>query len=319
MLKDTLQRIDGIVSRVNTHPDYSGGVFRETYHALREEAEKHSLDIELINEKKIITNKERTEFLKRLDNAWNLLAREGIGNYTISKLGYLIEPEQNPTKSFRHEYIKFGGFNAVAPEEIHYRIQHLVDTLQSPSFHPVVRAANAHLEMVEIHPYMDGNGRAARLLQNFCLQQRNYPVAVIPSGELRDYINVLHKVLDNRYNKQSDMFNPSSEEIRFREFIAERVLCSALVLEKELEKKKFHEVNLRGIDQPGMTHSISKIIKGFGRKINKGVSVFIDKRKKRGQFETIIVKGDMNEAELKTAMGECSKRYNIGYDISSRT
>ncbi len=37
--------------------------------------------------------------------------------------------------------------------------------------HPVIRAAIAHLEFVRIHPFMDGNGRSARLLETLLLAQ----------------------------------------------------------------------------------------------------------------------------------------------------
>lgn len=39
------------------------------------------------------------------------------------------------------------------------------------ALHPVVRAAIAHLEFVRIHPFMDGNGRSARLLETLLLAQ----------------------------------------------------------------------------------------------------------------------------------------------------
>ena len=47
MLNGLLSGIDAIVSRVNTHPEYSGCLMREKSHSLREEATRHSLDLEL--------------------------------------------------------------------------------------------------------------------------------------------------------------------------------------------------------------------------------------------------------------------------------
>ena len=57
--------------------------------------------------------------------------------------------------------------------------------------HPVDRAAKLHYRLVSIHPFVDGNGRAARLLMNVALMQHGYPPTYIPA-ELRDsYIDSL--------------------------------------------------------------------------------------------------------------------------------
>ena len=42
----------------------------------------------------------------------------------------------------------------------------------SHALHPVERAAEAHYRLVTIHPFVDGNGRTARLLMNLLLLRR---------------------------------------------------------------------------------------------------------------------------------------------------
>jgi Fic family protein len=59
--------------------------------------------------------------------------------------------------------------------------------------HPVEFAAIIHKELVTIHPFIDGNGRAARLLMNLALLQAGYPVAIIPPILRRDYLETLNK------------------------------------------------------------------------------------------------------------------------------
>ncbi|MBF0106827.1 MAG: Fic family protein [Deltaproteobacteria bacterium] len=59
--------------------------------------------------------------------------------------------------------------------------------------HPMEFAARAHLEFVMIHPFVDGNGRVARLLMNLVLLQQGYPVTVIPPVVRADYIEALVK------------------------------------------------------------------------------------------------------------------------------
>jgi len=48
------------------------------------------------------------------------------------------------------------------------------------SMHPVLFAAMLHLKFVTIHPYIDGNGRVARLLMNAALIQGGYMLAIVP-------------------------------------------------------------------------------------------------------------------------------------------
>ncbi len=42
--------------------------------------------------------------------------------------------------------------------------------------HPVIIAAEMHERLVSIHPFIDGNGRTARLVMNFILMSHGYPI-----------------------------------------------------------------------------------------------------------------------------------------------
>ena len=59
--------------------------------------------------------------------------------------------------------------------------------------HPVEFAAIIHKELVTIHPFIDGNGRAARLMMNLALLQAGYPLAIIPPILQREYLDTLDK------------------------------------------------------------------------------------------------------------------------------
>ena len=61
------------------------------------------------------------------------------------------------------------------------------------NYHPVVYAARLHKEFVFIHPFVDGNGRVARLLMNVALMQAGYIIAIIPPLKRVEYINALEK------------------------------------------------------------------------------------------------------------------------------
>ena len=54
--------------------------------------------------------------------------------------------------------------------------------------HAIEFAALLHARLVTIHPFVDGNGRAARLLMNLALLQEGYPVTIIPPVVRSEYL-----------------------------------------------------------------------------------------------------------------------------------
>ncbi|RPH40085.1 MAG: Fic family protein, partial [Burkholderiales bacterium] len=59
---------------------------------------------------------------------------------------------------------------------------------QRAKLHPVVFAAKVHEEVVNVHPFVDGNGRTARLLMNLALIQAGYTPTVIPPVVRSNYL-----------------------------------------------------------------------------------------------------------------------------------
>jgi len=76
--------------------------------------------------------------------------------------------------------------------------------------HPVEFAAQIHKNFVFIHPFIDGNGRLARLLTNLVLLQAGYLIVIIPPVIRAEYIASLEKA--------------HKDDTDFRRFIAERIL-----------------------------------------------------------------------------------------------
>jgi Fic family protein len=63
----------------------------------------------------------------------------------------------------------------------------------SHGLHPIELALEAHYQLVTIHPFVDGNGRTARLLMNMVLLMMGYPAAIISKNDRLSYINSLEK------------------------------------------------------------------------------------------------------------------------------
>ncbi len=77
--------------------------------------------------------------------------------------------------------------------------------------HPVKLAAWLHHRFVAIHPFIDGNGRTARLLMNFVLMQSGYPPAVILKVDRRKYYRVLKEADAGKQEAYVDFIGRSVE------------------------------------------------------------------------------------------------------------
>lgn len=91
--------------------------------------------------------------------------------------------------------VRIAGSTVVMPNAM--KVPELMDEfiswLHNNHRHPVVVAADAHFKLVSIHPFVDGNGRTARLLMNLILMQAGYPPAIVRKEDRRLYINSIEK------------------------------------------------------------------------------------------------------------------------------
>jgi Fic family protein len=97
------------------------------------------------------------------------------------------------------------------PELVPGLMGELITTLRSDGSSPVVRAAMAHLDLVMIHPFRDGNGRMARCLQTLVLAREGILSPEFSSIEeylgrnTRAYYDVLADVGAGHWQPQRDV------------------------------------------------------------------------------------------------------------------
>lgn len=103
--------------------------------------------------------------------------------------------DTNNAGSYRKKPVIITGTSFIPPppskilsamKDFSNQIPHKRETL-----HPVHFAAWLHIELATIHPFIDGNGRTARLLMNLALIQSGHPITIIPPMLRGDYISAL--------------------------------------------------------------------------------------------------------------------------------
>lgn len=97
---------------------------------------------------------------------------------------------------YRNVAVRLRGSETILPNplKVPELMKGFVRWLQNNnSDHPIKIALDAHFKLVSIHPFVDGNGRTARLLMNLMLMQKGYPPAIVRKEDRSVYINSLEK------------------------------------------------------------------------------------------------------------------------------
>ncbi len=107
----------------------------------------------------------------------------------------LAKIDDHNVGKYRNVPVRIAGSTVVLPNAAKvYDLMHEFGLwLQKFAGHPVQYAADAHYKLVSIHPFVDGNGRTARLLMNLILIQAGYPPAIICKEDRKRYIDAIEK------------------------------------------------------------------------------------------------------------------------------
>ncbi len=142
----------------------------------------------------VINHKEAIDFIEEL-------AARGAGPMRESDLlsvHSLILRGIDPKNAGRYRTVPVGvrqGDGEIRhfcdPLQVPLAMRAFLDWLGENESHPIQKASEAHLHLVSIHPFIDGNGRTARLLMNLMLIQAGFPPAVVLVKRRLHYIEAL--------------------------------------------------------------------------------------------------------------------------------
>lgn len=96
---------------------------------------------------------------------------------------------------YRTENVIISGAKHIPPNFLNLdeEMKNLVKWYNEDTSHPIEKSAKLHSIFVKIHPFIDGNGRTARLLLNFELMKSGYLPVVIKKENRLDYYVALDK------------------------------------------------------------------------------------------------------------------------------
>ncbi len=124
-------------------------------------------------------------------------AMPDVNESTILDLHRLILQKIDDTNAGRYRTVavRIAGTTVVMPNamQVPKLMREFVSWLQKIKTHPLKVAADAHFKFVSIHPFVDGNGRTARLLMNLLLMQAGYPPAIVRKEDRKQYIASIEK------------------------------------------------------------------------------------------------------------------------------
>jgi Fic family protein len=215
-MKNLLKKIDTLKAKIDTHRPIDAHLLKQvkeyfrigmTYssnalegNSLTETETKVVIEDGItIGGKPVRDHMEALGHSEAYDLLYQLAKNQAITEANIKELHRLFyyRIDEKQAGEYRKQRVIITGTDFIppGPEKIPALMESFIAGLPATraKHHPVEFAAIIHRGLVTIHPFIDGNGRAARLLMNLALLQAGYPVTIIPPILRRNYLDTLNK------------------------------------------------------------------------------------------------------------------------------
>lgn len=134
--------------------------------------------------------------------------KEDLSEWQIKSIHSLILKnidDENAGK-YRNVNVRISGAKHIPPDYLKLNdemlsfIKYYQEDAQK--LHPIIRASRVHIYLAQIHPFIDGNGRTARLLMNLELLKNNFlPINIKNKNKLEYYEALDTAHCDKNYSK----------------------------------------------------------------------------------------------------------------------
>lgn len=100
-----------------------------------------------------------------------------MDQWNIFMINNVFEVKNSPYRPFIERYYTY---NNSTSSQIQKRLKKAINDYKYSCLQdPITAAAQLHLDLVNIHPYEDANGRTARIVLNIALKQAGYPSIIV--------------------------------------------------------------------------------------------------------------------------------------------
>lgn len=142
-----------------------------------------------------------TENLKEAYDYMKKNLKKEINNELILKLHEILKKDiTEDAGKFRNGQVRVADLIPVNHKMVSSEISNLLLWYKkNKDIHPLELSSVFHCIFERIHPFFDGNGRVGRLLLNYILLKKNYPVIIIQNKNKKRYYNALRRADGGNY------------------------------------------------------------------------------------------------------------------------
>ncbi len=159
-----------------------------------------------------INHKKGIDYLKLVVDKKETITEQTIKNLHSFILKSIDDVEAG---NYRKQNVRIVGANHLPPQSIKIPrlMNEFIEWLNEYEYNKNIAelAADIHYKLVMIHPFIDGNGRVARLLMNLLLMKHGYPPAIILKVDRRRYYRVLNEANLGKLEPYNDFIGRSIE------------------------------------------------------------------------------------------------------------
>jgi fido (protein-threonine AMPylation protein) len=143
----------------------------------------------------------------RILKVFNNTIKKGFKHLTIgdiSTIHQLLYQNIRPAYAgmWRKNRVRVNGMIPPSAENLPRLMYEFIRWIQTTKEHRLYVSAKAHLKLVDIHPFKDGNGRTARSVLAIMLLSEGYPIPTFTLQDRHRYSRAIHKALTTGDTKE---------------------------------------------------------------------------------------------------------------------